>query len=450
MNDWVDAEKRIEQAQQHCEAKRWDEALVEIELALEINSQNRAWWNSKAYVLDQLERYEEAIEAYEMALSLGEPDRDMQTTLALDYVKVGELPRAAELFEELSTREPDYEPAYCHRIMLFSQMGDHDQAEEMFYLAQQLEEECPHCFWHLGCSLWARDQIRRALFCWQRVLEIEPHYRGVRRRIAEAYARLGDIDIAREYYLAEFRENPADLGLMLDLGELLMNNGQPESALEKFKFVAELDMHNPEPFMLLGDALADLGDSHGACRAYETAAELDEHTPGLQYKLGRKLMELGHFVDAKMAFDTGLRVDPDDPGALMASGNCALEVGDPDEAQRCFERIIELDGGLPGAYHNLGVCHFLRDEYEEGIRQCETAVSLKGDYGLARQKLVLAHMHIGQWDRARTLLDESLQQDPDNQVFRRLRKRWHLRRMADWAQNMASSVKSLVRADRNG
>lgn len=440
MNEWQDAEQRIERAQQYCEARRWHEALEEIDEALQINPHHKSWWNTKAYVLDQLERYEEAIEAYEEALRLGGHDRDLVATLAYDCVKVGDFGRAIEIFEDLTRQHPDYEPAFCNLISLYGQLGDHDRAEQMFYLAQHIEEECPHCFWHLGCSLWSRDEIRRAVYCWQRVIEIDPTYRGVRRRIGDAYARLGDIEIAREYYLAEYREQPGDVGLLLDLGELLLANGRVNEASQKFRQAIELDIHNAEAYVLLGDCLIQSNDDDAAQNAYETAIMIDDRVPGIHYKLGHKLMEVGRYAEARKVFDDGLDQEPNDLAALMAAGNCALEIGDPDSAEAYFSRLIELDGRLPGAYHNLGVCHFLRSEYEQGIQQCEAAIELKADYGLARQKLVLANIQLGRWAEARRVLDESLALDPENSAYNQLRSRLRHRRLAAMARTVFQTL----------
>jgi tetratricopeptide (TPR) repeat protein len=119
-------------------------------------------------------------------------------------------------------------------------------------------------------------------------------------------------------------------------------------------------------------------------------------------------------------------------------------VGDPDEAQRFFEQLIGRDSGLPGAYHNLGVCHFLRAEYDEGIRRCEEAVALKQDYALARRKLVLAHMHLGHWQRARRVLEESLALDPGDPALRRIRQRWTYRRIVAAVRWLTGRFSKLV------
>ena len=77
MNDWMDAEQRIERAQQLFESSQWDEALEQIDRALDINPSNGSWWSSKGFLLDHLERYEEAIEAYESALEHDPEDREL-------------------------------------------------------------------------------------------------------------------------------------------------------------------------------------------------------------------------------------------------------------------------------------------------------------------------------------------------------------------------------------
>lgn len=448
MNDWMDAEQRIERAQQLCESRRWDEALEEIDQALEINAANGSWWNSKGYLLDHLGRYEEAIQAYEAALECEPNDRDTLAALGLDCIRAGQLLRAIQIFEHVQRIDSSYEPAYCHRIMLYAELGEHDLAEEMFYLAQQIDECCPHCFWHLGCSLWMRDDLDRAIWCWRQLLEIEPSYRGARRRLAEAYRRQGDFNSAREHYLAEYREDPGNPDLLIELGTLHLDNGQVDEALTKFKQVLELDPQHARALELIGDAHGQSGLDDEAVDAYRHAARLADVLPGLQYKLGNKLMKLGSFDEAKACFASALEQEPSDRDALMAAGNCALELGDPNEAQERFERLLAIDDCLPGAYHNLAVCHFLRDNYEEGIVQCQRALELKDDYALARHKLVLANIHLGRWSQARQVLDESLETHPTDLGLLALRKRWNRRRAKAWAGRLLGMVTRLVARSR--
>lgn len=449
MNDWMDAEQRIERAQQLFESSQWEEALDEIDQALDINPSNGSWWSSKGFLLDHLERYEEAIEAYESALEQDPEDQELLSALGLDCVRGGQFLRAIQIFDRLQELDPNHEPAYCHRIMLYAELGEHDLAEEMFYSAQQIDENCPHCFWHLGNSMWMREDLERAIWCWRRALDLDPSYRGVRRRLAEAYRRQGDTALARDYYLAEYREDPANVELLLELGTMFLDNGQPEQAAAKFCQVLEFQPHHARALELTGDAQGLIGREEQALEAYRGAVEADDTLPGVHYKLAKGLMRLKLFAEAKQTLEAALSVEPADRDVLMAAGNCSLELGKPAEAQVCFERLIAVDDCLPGAYHNLAVCHFLQNNYEGGIRQCQLALELKDDYALARHKLVLANIHLRRWEDAEQLLSESLAVNPYDPALLELKRSWKGRRLRDWSRRFVDAFKGLLGGQRD-
>ena len=174
MNEWIDAEIRAERALELSESQRWDEALTELDAALAINPEESDWLVQRARILDELERYEEAVEAYAEARRREIDSPELSTRLGVDLIRVGRYAEAVCLFEELAHERPEHEPAYCHRIAAYTRMGEHDLAEQMFYLAQQLNEGCPNCFHHLAESLACRGRFAHALYCWQRTLEIAP------------------------------------------------------------------------------------------------------------------------------------------------------------------------------------------------------------------------------------------------------------------------------------
>src|SRR4051794_17486810 len=70
MNDWDDAERRVEKAQELFEQRRWQEALEELRAATSINPYNGSWFFNIGLTLDELDRYEEALDAYRQALEI--------------------------------------------------------------------------------------------------------------------------------------------------------------------------------------------------------------------------------------------------------------------------------------------------------------------------------------------------------------------------------------------
>ena len=71
----------------------------------------------------------------------------------------------------------------------------------MFYLARLYKEHCPHCYHNMGCSLRDRGLYDKAIYCWQKTLDLDENYPQVQVRIAEAYWGKGELEAARQHYL---------------------------------------------------------------------------------------------------------------------------------------------------------------------------------------------------------------------------------------------------------
>ena len=89
MNDWSDAERRVEKAQQFFEQRKWSEALREIRLATSINPYNSTWFFNMGLILDELGRFEEALEAYRQADGIDSNEVKTLYHMGLDLYRTG-------------------------------------------------------------------------------------------------------------------------------------------------------------------------------------------------------------------------------------------------------------------------------------------------------------------------------------------------------------------------
>src|SRR3984957_10398431 len=192
MSDWTDAERRVERAQQFFEQRKWSDALREIRAATDINPYNPGWFFNMGLILDEMGRFEEALEAYGQARNI-EP-RDLQTLnhVGMDLFRLGMFDKAIATCEEIEKIDASFEPSYCNRIIAYAQQGRHDLAEEMFYTARLYKEHCPHCYYNMGVSLEARGLYDKAIFCWMRSLDLQGGQNDVHVRIAHAHWMKGD------------------------------------------------------------------------------------------------------------------------------------------------------------------------------------------------------------------------------------------------------------------
>jgi tetratricopeptide (TPR) repeat protein len=448
MNDWFDAEQRAERSQQLSESRRWAEALAEIDAALQVNPSNVAWVAQRGFLLDQLEQFDDAIEAYKSLLEDDPDDREVLLALGIDLERVGRLAESSETFQRLTSAFPDFEPGFCFQILLYAELEQHDKAEEMFYLAQQLREDCPNCFYHMGISLAERGDFERAIFCWRRVLDIDPEFENIRGQMARAYRAMNDQDRAVEWYLTAIREDPGDTELHYEMGHLLAESEDWSRAAAKFRQVIELEPDHVDGHFALAEVLLLSGEAESALELLKQVGAFDEQYPGLELRLGSACLKLGRHKDARKHLDRAVEEAPTSE-ALMLLGNCLLWLQKPAIAADQFRRVIAIDERVPNAHHNLGVCCFLTGEHEAGIKHCRRALELKPDYILAVVKLVLAYERLGRFAEVREMIEYGLRIDGDNALLQHLQDRLWKSRIRHGLRRVASVCRTILTLGRS-
>lgn len=428
MNDWFDAEQRIERALELSESRRWVEALAEIDAALEINPSNSSWLSHRGFLLDQLGRYVEAIEAYEQALEIEEDDRDLLFALATGYMNDCRMMQALDTLLRLTALYPDFEPGFCQQIIVYAELGQHDKAEEAFYLAQQIKDDCPHCFFNIGLSLADEGAHQRALRCWERVLEIDPEYEEVQGQMARAYRAIGELERAKELFLTEWRNDPGNVDLLCEFGELLVHMGDAKAGAAKFTHAIELSPDHVEAHAALADTLLLSGQAEQASKILERIGEIDKDRSGVAAKLGLAYLALSRFQVAREHLELALEESPSEATTLLALGNCLLHLGKPIEAAERFRRVIAVDGNRAAAFHSLGTCCLLTGDHDLAIEHCRRAIELTPEDPAPLVKLALAFLALGRFREAREAIDAGLKLEPHHDSLTQLSARfWRYR-----------------------
>jgi len=101
----------------HFNQKKYDEALAEIQKSISLNPRNAGTYNIKGVILNELQRYPEAIGSFQAGLVMAPDDVSLQINLGLAYVNDNEPAKARPVLEKvlpnvkdvvLKTRIEDY------------------------------------------------------------------------------------------------------------------------------------------------------------------------------------------------------------------------------------------------------------------------------------------------------------------------------------------------------
>lgn len=365
MSDWFDAEAHADRAFELYERGRWAEAEAELRKAISLNPDQPEWYFNLGLTLEAAGRDREALSAYERAIDLLPDQPDPLVVAGTVANRLNRFEDAVRWFDEALRLDPKHESAYSHKIESHLRLGDHEEAEATYYLAQQaLDEPSAPCLAIMAESLIQRREFERAAWCLKEAMRHDPSAPRLRARLGSVYAALGKPQRALQLYLRDLRDDPGNIDTLLDYGELLITFGRLPEAGEKFRRVLEIEPANVDAHVRLGQVAMHAGRYEQAHLEFELVLKLDPDYPQIRLDLAESLLRRNRRIDAQQQLleelelihhDDAERETEDAPRAAMFDGltsiteanpdlprlgRLLLEVGLPAQAARVYERAL--------------------------------------------------------------------------------------------------------------
>jgi tetratricopeptide (TPR) repeat protein len=450
MNEWFDAEHHVERAHEHYEAGRWQEAETELRQALSLNPYRPDWHFNLGLTLEQTGRFEDAATAFQKAHDL-DPDAQSANCVGLNFLRADRAKEALPWFERAQKLSPEESASFVHRIEAYAQLGDHDQAEVMFYMAQQVNPKDATAYATLADSLLDRGLHDKAVWCLREAAHLDAGLPRIHARLAQAYAATGRLERARQLYLRELRQDPGDIDTLMELGCLLVDMNRLGEAGEKFRRVLELEPDNPTAHYNLADLAVRLGQHAEALAQFDVVLRLDADFVGARRQVARLLLKRDANGDANSARDmlsTELAMSREQesrftPEDLEELGHLMLDAKMPLEARAVLEGLAAKRPANAGVLHSLAVACFQLGDRVMGLEHSREVLRLEPQHVAAMSNMAVASLHDKQWTRARYWVRQALRVEPDDAFLRRLRLRLRLHSLAEafsWAGERVSRV----------
>ncbi|MHC5082569.1 MAG: tetratricopeptide repeat protein [Planctomycetota bacterium] len=375
-HEWDQAERMVLDAFELYEKGQMNQALEKLSDAIEMGPEHGEWYFNMALILDGLEQYEKGIDYYEKALECMDDDVEILNCLGVDYTRTAQYDKALEIFEQIERMDANFEPGYCNRIITYTEMEQYDKAEQMFYLAQQINPDCALCFYNIGNSLFTQGNYEKAIWCWDKCSELDPEHPQIHFRLAQACWVSGNGDRAREEFLTEIRQNPADLDVILDFGLFLLESGDFEAAREKFNRILEFDSEFAPAKFYLGEVKRMQGFMPQAIRLYQSAIELNHNLVGPRFRLAQIFKEKSDIRKSLELLRAELKLEPEDTDVLLSMGWLFLQLGAEGDASGCFLQVLDQDSKNYSPYYGLGMSLAMTGEFTGALQCLKHAIRL--------------------------------------------------------------------------
>jgi len=300
------AEEAFQRSLSAARSKRFDEAIAELDRALEFDPAMASAYANRGVFKSILKRYEEALADCDRALEL-EPEQHV--ALATRGGVNLELQRYAEALEDLDRAvrvAPDDTRSWVRRGRARAALGHHTEALADFDLALQQNPGLAPAYSDRGRSKAALGRREEAQRDFDRALQLDPDALAVYlRRGANGFA-LGRYAVAAADYTRALELDPGDAQTHYDRGACLSQLQRFEEAFEDFTRALQLDPQHRDAYLKRGACSYALGRYEQSIGDYDRALELSPDHAGAHFARALNQARLGRHAVAVADLDRAL------------------------------------------------------------------------------------------------------------------------------------------------
>lgn len=155
--------------------QQYKEALDNVNILLSFDEKNVELIKKKGSLLRKLNLCEESIEVLTQLLNRGKIDVELYYNLAYNYVQIGDYDNAKEMFKKCIVLEPNNPFAHKDLGVLYLKMNCYEWAVDEMLEAIALEDDIAEFYYSLGVSYLMLSNIEEAKKALLKAIELEPN-----------------------------------------------------------------------------------------------------------------------------------------------------------------------------------------------------------------------------------------------------------------------------------
>jgi len=197
------------------------------------------------------------------------------------------------------------------------------------------------------------DDYPDAIKWLEKAVEFDPKNKDAWYYLGRAYYSKGRLPEARKAFQQLLELDPRDVRAENNLGLILETEGQPAAAIEAYRRAIEWQQQNlrpnEQPYVNLGSLLLEQGQTNDALPPLQKAAELAPSNAYCHLKLGMTYRKLGRLNEAQQELEKATQLDPENAAAHYQLGRTLKENNSLTRAQAEFDRAAELQARAAGS-----------------------------------------------------------------------------------------------------
>jgi len=198
-------------------------------------------WSSLGFAYINLNRDNDAIEAFRQALRINPEDTTAWRGLGVAYDKLNRSNDAVEAFRQALRINPKDTFVWYSLGVAYDKLNRYNDAVEAYRQALRINPEYPFVWYSLGVTYGSLNRYNDAVEAYRQALRINPEYPFVWYRLGVAYINLNRDNDAIEAFRQALRINPEDANAWYGLGVAYNLSGNRTAALDAVSELRRLD-----------------------------------------------------------------------------------------------------------------------------------------------------------------------------------------------------------------
>lgn len=253
----------------------WKDSLSLWDNVAKVSPQDYLAWNNKGLALDELQRYEEAVQAYNQANVVDPSNYDAFHNLGVAYFKLKRYEESAAAFSKAAANKPTEPDIFYNRSQTYQQLKNYPAAladlEKAVQLGSKKSKRDIQFSYGLVYAGLNRHQDAIAAFdiALKEQEDADAHYQK-----GNSLAALNDMAGAVRAYEAATRLRPDYTDAWNNMGNAQAVSGNFSAAIPAYDKAIALNASAANVWFNRGMARNSAGDRAGACADWEKAKSL--------------------------------------------------------------------------------------------------------------------------------------------------------------------------------
>ena len=276
-------------------------------------------------------------------------------------------------------------------------LSRYEAAVDTYKQALTISSEHVETYYNMGLALQCKGDLDAAIESYKQAVKIKPDYAKAHYNMGIAQKNKGDTDAAIKSYKQAIEIKPDYAEAFNNLGNALKDRGDLDTAIDSYKQAIRIKPDYAEAFNNLGNALKDRGDLDTAIDSYKQAIKIKPDYVDVYSNMGNALKAKGELDAAIDSYKYALQIKPDFAEVFLNMGNALSEHSELDAAIDSYKQAVKIKPDFAEAYNNMGMA--LKDigNLQAAINSYKQALKIRPEYEIALAEKLHQQAHICDW-----------------------------------------------------